>query len=114
MPDRLALSPAASTITEPVGRLTPVTARAGTVTLPELMVVVNVSDNQWAFHDYGVLMGGETGTWTEVFNSQAPEYGGLDSTGNFAEFLTVCPPERHALVVRAQLRLSASCLPVRR
>ena len=54
-----------------------------------LLVVVNVSDNQWAFHDYGVLMDGESGTWTEIFNSQAPDYGGINTTGNFAESLTV-------------------------
>ena len=50
-------------------------------------MVVNVSNNQWAFHDYGVLMGGESGTWTEIFNSQAPDYGGVNTTGNFGEFL---------------------------
>ena len=54
-----------------------------------LLVVVNVSDKQWAFHDYGVWMAGESGSWAEVFNSQAPDYGGLDTTGNFAEQLTV-------------------------
>ncbi|HEX3905887.1 MAG TPA: alpha-amylase family glycosyl hydrolase [Polyangia bacterium] len=54
-----------------------------------LLIVVNVSDNQWAFHDYGVLMDGESGTWTEIFNAQAPDYGGIDTTGNFAESLAV-------------------------
>jgi 1,4-alpha-glucan branching enzyme len=54
-----------------------------------VLVVVNVGDNQWAFHDYAVDLGGETGTWLEFFNSQAPEYGGFDSTGNFGESLTV-------------------------
>jgi 1,4-alpha-glucan branching enzyme len=52
-----------------------------------VLVVVNVSDNQWAFHDYGVNLGGEAGTWLEIFNSQAPEYGGFGSTGNFGEHL---------------------------
>jgi 1,4-alpha-glucan branching enzyme len=50
---------------------------------------VNVSDNQWAFHDYGVLMGGESGMWMEVFNSQAPVYGGTQTTGNPGEELAV-------------------------
>lgn len=54
-----------------------------------LLVVVNASDNQWAFHDYGVWVDGESGTWTEVFNSQAPDYGGVGTTGNFAESLAV-------------------------
>ena len=52
-----------------------------------VLVVVNVSDNQWAFHDYGVNLGGESGTWLEIFNSQAPEYGGFDITGNYGEYL---------------------------
>jgi 1,4-alpha-glucan branching enzyme len=34
-------------------------------------------------------VGGESGTWGEIFNSQAPAYGGIDTTGNFAERLTV-------------------------
>ena len=50
-----------------------------------VLVVVNASDNQWAFHDYGVDLGGENGTWIEIFNSQAPEYGGFDTTGNYGE-----------------------------
>jgi 1,4-alpha-glucan branching enzyme len=53
-----------------------------------VLVVINVSDNQWAFHDYCVNLGGESGSWLEIFNSQAPEYGGFDSTGNFGERLT--------------------------
>ncbi|HEX4405273.1 MAG TPA: alpha-amylase family glycosyl hydrolase [Polyangia bacterium] len=54
-----------------------------------LLIVVNVSDNQWAFHDYGVSTAGESGAWVEIFNSQAPDYGGVDTTGNFAERLGV-------------------------
>ena len=54
-----------------------------------LLVVVNVSDDQWAFHDYGVLVGSEGGEWREVFNSQAPVYGACDTTGNFDELLWV-------------------------
>jgi 1,4-alpha-glucan branching enzyme len=52
-----------------------------------VLVVVNASDNQWAFHDYGVDLGGENGTWIEIFNSQAPEYGGFDTTGNYGEYI---------------------------
>ena len=54
-----------------------------------VVVVVNASDNQWAFHDYGVDMAGESGTWTEIFNSQAPIYGGFDAPGNYQEALEV-------------------------
>jgi 1,4-alpha-glucan branching enzyme len=52
-----------------------------------LLVVVNVSDKQWAFHDYGVDMGGESGTWMEIFSSQAEVYGGTAKTGNYRETL---------------------------
>jgi 1,4-alpha-glucan branching enzyme len=34
-------------------------------------------------------MGGESGLWREIFNSQAPVYGGLDSMGNFGAALGV-------------------------
>jgi hypothetical protein len=48
-----------------------------------ILVVVNVSDSQWTGQTYGVTMGGESGTWQEIFNSQAPVYGGINTTGNF-------------------------------
>lgn len=48
-----------------------------------VLVVVSVGNNQWSNGDYGVNMGGETGMWREIFNSQAPEYGGMGTTGNF-------------------------------
>lgn len=47
-----------------------------------LLVVVNVSDNQWTFGEYGVNLAGESGPWREIFNSQAPDYGGIITTGN--------------------------------
>jgi 1,4-alpha-glucan branching enzyme len=53
-----------------------------------LLVVVNVSDNQWEFHNYGVDMGGESGLWMEILNSQAEIYGGTAETGNYRERLT--------------------------
>jgi 1,4-alpha-glucan branching enzyme len=55
----------------------------------KLLVVVNVSDRQWAFHDYGVDMGGESGSWMEMFSSQAEVYGGTATTGNYRETLVV-------------------------
>jgi 1,4-alpha-glucan branching enzyme len=54
-----------------------------------VLVVVNVSDNQWSNGGYGVLMGGESGAWEEIFNSQAPVYGGVNTTGNFGASLFV-------------------------
>jgi len=48
-----------------------------------LLVVVNAGNGQWGSSDYGVNMGGESGSWTEIFNSQAPVYGGVNTVGNF-------------------------------
>jgi 1,4-alpha-glucan branching enzyme len=47
-----------------------------------LLVVVNAGNGQWGSSHYGVNMGGEAGTWMEIFNSQAPIYGGIDTVGN--------------------------------
>ena len=68
-----------------------------------VLVVVNVSDNQWVFHDYNVNMGGESGTWTEIFNSQAWTYGGINTTGNYNEQLSV---------FNGQLGINLSCWSV--
>src|SRR5262249_38645617 len=54
-----------------------------------IVVVVNISDNQWTNYTYGVLMGGESGAWREIFNSQAPVYGGINTVGNFGDQLHV-------------------------
>ena len=54
-----------------------------------LLIVVNPSDGQWSASDYAVNMGGETGTWTEIFNSQAPVYGGVNTVGNPGSALPV-------------------------
>jgi 1,4-alpha-glucan branching enzyme len=54
-----------------------------------VLAVVNASDNRWVHQDYGIEMGGESGLWREIFNSQAPVYGGLDSMGNFGAALGV-------------------------
>lgn len=48
-----------------------------------LLVVVNAGNGQWSSSDYGVSLAGDSGTWREVFNSQAPAYGGIDAVGNF-------------------------------
>jgi 1,4-alpha-glucan branching enzyme len=48
-----------------------------------LLVVVNAGDGQWGSSEYGVNMGGDSGSWTEIFNSQAPVYGGINTVGNY-------------------------------
>lgn len=47
-----------------------------------LLVLVNASDGQWGSNDYGVSLGGDSGRWREIFNSQAPLYGGVNTVGN--------------------------------
>ena len=48
-----------------------------------ILIVVNAGNSQWGSNDYGVNMGGESGTWKEIFNSQSPEYGGIFTVGNY-------------------------------
>ena len=48
-----------------------------------LLIVVNPSDNQWNNPIYGVNVGGVGDRWTEIFNSQAPQYGGWPDSGNY-------------------------------
>ena len=47
-----------------------------------LLIVVNASDGQWDNTQYAVGLDGDTGTWREIFNSQAPLYGGVNTVGN--------------------------------
>ena len=47
-----------------------------------LLIVVNAGDGQWKSNQYGVSLGGDSGFWGEIFNSQAPLYGGVDTVGN--------------------------------
>jgi len=47
-----------------------------------LLVVVNAGNGQWSGNSYGVSLAGDSGTWREVFNSQAPAYGAIDTVGN--------------------------------
>ena len=54
-----------------------------------LLIVVNLSDNQWNDATYGVNVGGVGDRWTEIFNSQAPQYGGWDDSGNYLADLRV-------------------------
>jgi 1,4-alpha-glucan branching enzyme len=48
-----------------------------------LLVVVNAGNGQWDGNQYAVNLAGDAGTWMEIFNSQAPEYGGIATVGNF-------------------------------
>jgi 1,4-alpha-glucan branching enzyme len=54
-----------------------------------LLVVLNMSDNEWRDPVYGVGLLGDRGTYTEIFNSQAPLYGGIPDSGNFQVDLPV-------------------------
>jgi len=54
-----------------------------------VLVVVNQGDRQFDGASYGVSLAGDSGTWEEVFNSQAPQYGGWADSGNFQAFPSV-------------------------
>jgi len=47
-----------------------------------LLVIVNAGDGQWGSEQYGVSLYGDSGSWVEVFNSQSPLYGGVNTVGN--------------------------------
>jgi len=68
-----------------------------------LLVVVNAGDGQWGSGDYGVNMGGQQGSWTEIFNSQAPVYGGVNTVGNYGYSIPV---------VNGQISVNLSCWSV--
>jgi 1,4-alpha-glucan branching enzyme len=53
------------------------------------LVVVHLGDGQWSDPTYGVLVGPPGERWTEVFNSQAPQYGGWNDSGNYLADLRV-------------------------
>jgi len=53
-----------------------------------LLIVVNAGNGQWDGNQYRVnLAGDNSGSWLEVFNSQAPVYGGIETVGNFGASL---------------------------
>jgi 1,4-alpha-glucan branching enzyme len=54
-----------------------------------ILTVVNLSDGQWEHGEYGVRTGETTGTWEEIFNSQSPQYGGWNGSGNYEARKTV-------------------------
>ena len=45
-------------------------------------MVVNASSKQWEGRSYGVKTGGDARPLVEVFNTQAAEYGGWETSGN--------------------------------
>jgi 1,4-alpha-glucan branching enzyme len=57
--------------------------------------VINVSDSQWSNANYAVFLGGEMGDWVEIFNSQAPVYGGIGTTGNFGSTISAADGYLH-------------------
>ena len=48
-----------------------------------ILTVVNMGNNNFGNHSYGVSMGGESGHWQQIFNSQAANYGGWNGSGNY-------------------------------
>jgi 1,4-alpha-glucan branching enzyme len=54
-----------------------------------VLVVVNLSDNQWDDAVYGVSVGYPGDAWAEILNSQAPQYGGWNDSGNYLADLRV-------------------------
>ncbi len=53
-----------------------------------VLVVVNCSGNKWRDATYGVDTHAD-GAFEEIFNSQAPQYGGWNDSGNYAAVLAV-------------------------
>jgi 1,4-alpha-glucan branching enzyme len=54
-----------------------------------LLIVVNAGNGQWGGNQYGVSLAGDnSGSWQEIFNSQAPLYGGIGTVGNFGSSLS--------------------------
>jgi 1,4-alpha-glucan branching enzyme len=54
-----------------------------------VLIVVNLSDNQWDQPIYGVNIGGAGDHWEEILNSQSPQYGGWNNSGNYLADLAV-------------------------
>jgi 1,4-alpha-glucan branching enzyme len=53
-----------------------------------LLIVVHAGDGQWDNTQYAVGLDGDSGSWQEIFNSQAPIYGGVNAFGNPGYVLT--------------------------
>ena len=59
-----------------------------------VLTVVNLSDHQWSDAVYGVAAGNAGDRWTEIFNSQSPQYGGWNDSGNYLADLQVAADGR--------------------
>jgi 1,4-alpha-glucan branching enzyme len=62
-----------------------------------VLVVVNLSDNQWDDAVYDLNVGYPGDRWAEIFNSQAPQYGGWPDSGNYLDDLHVADDGRLAI-----------------
>jgi 1,4-alpha-glucan branching enzyme len=47
-----------------------------------VLVVVNLSEQNFSDHSYGVHTGGRDGQWTQVLCTQDATFGGWDGAGN--------------------------------
>jgi 1,4-alpha-glucan branching enzyme len=47
-----------------------------------VLVVVNLSEQNFGDHSYGVQTGGRDGQWTQVLCTQDAAFGGWDGAGN--------------------------------
>jgi 1,4-alpha-glucan branching enzyme len=65
-----------------------------------LLVVVNAGNGVWSGNQYGVSLAGDDGTWLEIFNSQAPAYGGINTVGNY---------QMHLAAANGQIWINLPC-----
>jgi 1,4-alpha-glucan branching enzyme len=73
-----------------------------------LLTVVNLGESQFPEATYGVSLAGDGGCWEEIFNSQSPQYGGWNDSGNYLAFprvqgdgrIYIRLPKRSVLVFR--------------
>lgn len=47
-----------------------------------LLIVVNLGEQNFADHSYGVSTGGRSGQWTQILCTQDARFGGWDGAGN--------------------------------
>jgi len=74
-----------------------------------LLFVVNLGGSRFGADGYNVSLAGDGGSWLEVFNSQAPLYGGFANSGNYGVkldgsggALSIALPEQSVLVFQKQ------------
>ncbi len=47
-----------------------------------LLIIINISDNQWEHKDYQINCGIMNSVWREIFNTQVEDFGGWQNSGN--------------------------------